>query len=107
MQTYQRISRRRGFSWSFTHHKAVLMTLKKIAICAAALVASTIASQLAQAGSKGTPNHGVSSNAPGQQAPVPGDPGKSGNAPGDKMHDSSTATNAKDFAPGQKNPNKK
>jgi hypothetical protein len=83
------------------------MTLKKLAICAGALVAATIASHLAQAAGKGTPNHGVSTSAPGHETPVSGEPGKSGNAPGDKMHDSTTPTTAKDFAPGQKNPNKK
>jgi hypothetical protein len=36
------------------------MTLKKIAICAAALVFASLSGGLAQAGSKGTPNGGVS-----------------------------------------------
>ena len=81
------------------------MTLKKLGICAAALVAATIASHLAQAAGKGTPNHGVSTNAPGQQSPVAGDPGKSGNAPGDLKKDKGEP--AKTFAPGQSNPNKK
>jgi hypothetical protein len=76
------------------------MTLKKIAICAAALVAATIGSQLTQAAGKGTPNHGASANAPGQQPPVSGDPGKSGNAPGDLKKDKGEP--AKTFAPGQK-----
>jgi hypothetical protein len=83
------------------------MTLKKLGICAAALVAATIASHLAQAAGKGSPNHGVSASTPGHEAPVAGDPGKSGNAPGDKMHDSGTATNAKEFAPGDQKSKKK
>jgi hypothetical protein len=84
------------------------MTLRILGICAAALVAATIASHLAQAAGKGTPNHGVSATAPGHEAPVAGDPGKSGNAPGDKMHDSGgTATNAKELAPGDAKSKKK
>ena len=75
------------------------MTLKKVAICAAALLAATITSQLAQAGSKGTPNSGASSFAPGHLPPVKGDPGHSGNAPGDLKHDLGLK-NAKELAPG-------
>jgi hypothetical protein len=75
------------------------MTLKKIAICGAALVVATIASQLAQAGGKG----GVSASSPGhtitQPAPPPTDPGKSANAPGDIKKDTGAA-NAKELAPG-------
>jgi hypothetical protein len=81
------------------------MTLKKVAICAAARVAATIASHIALAGGKG----GVSATSPGHTT-VPsgsGDKGKSANAPGDKMHDSTTATNAKEFAPGDANSKKK
>ena len=84
------------------------MALKKIVICAAALVAATVASQLAQAAGKGSPNHGVSANSPGHQ-PVPNgsdDPGKSGNAPGDIKHDTG-ATNAKELAPGDQRSKKK
>jgi hypothetical protein len=82
------------------------MTLKKVAICATALVAATIASHLAQAAGKGTPNHGVSTSAPGHNTTSqPGDPGKSGNSPGDLKNDAGDA-NAKGFAPGQNNPNK-
>jgi hypothetical protein len=78
------------------------MTLKKIAICAASLVFATISAHLAQAGSKG-----VSSSAPGHNTTVhPGDPGKSGNSPGDLKNDSG-AKDAKTFAPGQSNKNKK
>jgi hypothetical protein len=76
------------------------MTLKKLAICAAALVAASIASQLSLAAGKGTPNHGASTIAPGHQSPAPGDPGKSGNAPGDLKKDKGEP--AKTFAPGQK-----
>jgi hypothetical protein len=78
----------------------IVMSLKKIAMCAAALLIATIASQLAQAGGKG----GVSAIAPGhttaQPAPPPTDPGKSVNAPGDLKKDNGTA--AKTYAPGQK-----
>jgi hypothetical protein len=82
------------------------MTLKKIAICAAALVVVTIASQLAQAGSKGSPSHGVSASSPGHLPPKSGDPGKSGNAPGDIKHDTGAA-NAKELAPGDQKSKKK
>ena len=82
------------------------MTLKKIAICAAALVAATIASQLAQAGGKGSPNLGVSGSSPGHITPPTGTPGKSENAPGDIKQDKG-AKDAKSFAPGSSNPNKK
>ena len=78
------------------------MMLKNLAICAAALVAATIASQLAQAGGKG----GVSSSSPGHQATVPGDPGKSGNAPGDLKKDKGLP-NSKELAPGDANSKKK
>ena len=81
------------------------MTLKKIAICAAALVVATIASQLAQAGGKG----GVSASSPGHLPPPstgPAEPGKSANAPGDVKHDTG-APNAKELAPGDKNSKKK
>jgi hypothetical protein len=77
------------------------MTLKKIAICAAVLVAATIASQLAQAGSKG-----VSATSPGHLPPKSGDPGKSGNAPGDIKHDTGAA-NAKELAPGDQTSDQK
>jgi hypothetical protein len=73
---------------------------KKIALCAAALVAAAIASQLAQAGgNKG----GVSANSPGHTTVPTGsaDPGKSANAPGDRSHD--TGTPAKELAPGDAN----
>jgi len=82
------------------------MTLKKIAICAAALVAATIASQLAQAGGKGSPNLGVSGSSPGHITPPTGTRGKSENAPGDINQDKG-AKDAKSFAPGSSNPNKK
>jgi hypothetical protein len=82
------------------------MTLKKIAICAAALVAATIATQLAQAGGKG----GVSASAPGHQvlppSTAPTEPGKSQFAPGDVKKDTS-APNAKELAPGDSNSKKK
>jgi len=88
------------------------MTLKKISICATALIAATIASQLAQAGGRGSgPNLGVSGSSPGhtttQPSPPPSDPGKSVNAPGDIKSDTTGATNAKQFAPGSTNPNSK
>jgi len=67
-----------------------MKTLKKIAICAAALVAAAIASQLAQAAGKSGPTppppaatHGKSVNAPGHNKPA-----------GEK--------NAEDVAPGEK-----
>lgn len=75
------------------------MTLKKIAICAAALVAATMASHIAQAGGKG----GASSSAPGHQAftkkTPQTEPGKSQFAPGDVKKDSG-ASNARELAPG-------
>jgi len=86
--------------------EGVLMTLKKIAICAAALVAATIASHLAQAGGRG----GVSTSAPGHQTPPtstgPTEPGKSQFAPGDIKKDTG-AGNAKELAPGDSNSKKK
>jgi len=81
------------------------MILKKLAICAAALVAATIATQLAQAGGKG----GVSASAPGHQLPPstgPTEPGKSQFAPGDIKKDTGAA-NAKELAPGDSNSKKK
>ena len=75
------------------------MSLKKITICGAALLAVAISSQLAQAGGKG----GASAISPGhtttQPAPPPTDPGKSVNAPGDLK---TPGTSAKSLAPGQK-----
>jgi hypothetical protein len=82
------------------------MTLKKIAICVAALIFATISVNLAQAGSKGTPNLGASHFAPGHLPPPTTGPGKSGNAPGDIKNDTG-AKDAKSLAPGSKNPNKK
>jgi hypothetical protein len=85
------------------------MTLKKFAICAAVLVAATIASQLAQAAGKGTPNLGVSASSPGHQVPPstgPIEPGKSQFAPGDIKNDKDLK-DAKSLAPGSSNPNKK
>ena len=82
------------------------MTLKKIAICAAALEAATIASQLAQAGSKGGPSPGVSGSSPGHITPPAGSHGKSENAPGDIKHDTGAA-NAKELAPGDQKSKKK
>jgi len=72
--------------------------MKKLAICVAALLAATIASHLAQAGSKG----GASSFAPGHQSfgkTGPTEPGKSQFAPGDVKKDTG-ASNAKELAPG-------
>lgn len=67
------------------------MTLKKIAICAAVLVAAT--------GGRG----GASSSAPGRQSfsstTSQTEPGKSQFAPGDVKKDSG-ASNAKELAPG-------
>jgi hypothetical protein len=82
------------------------MTVKKVVICAAALVLATISAPLAQAGSKGTPNLGVSSSAPGHLQPPTTGPGKSENAPGDIKKDAHLK-DAKTIAPGSKNPNKK
>jgi len=80
------------------------MSFKNIGICAAALVFATMIVSLAQAGSKGTPNLGASHLAPGHLPTVPGDPGKSGHAPGDLAKDKGLP--AKSFAPGTHNPNK-
>jgi hypothetical protein len=87
------------------------MTLKKLAICAAALVAGTIASQLAQAGGKGGgPNLGVSSSSPGHimQSTTP-DPSKGAStfAPGSTVKDEPAPRTggASDIAPGATNPN--
>jgi hypothetical protein len=83
------------------------MTLKKISICAAALVAATIGSQLAQAAGKGGgPNLGVSGSSPGHITPPTGSHGKSENAPGEMKHDSGAA-NAKELAPGDQKSKKK
>jgi len=74
------------------------MTLKLVAICAAALIAVTVASHIAQAGSKG----GASNFAPGHQSfgkTGPTEPGKSQFAPGDIKKDTG-ASNAKELAPG-------
>jgi hypothetical protein len=83
------------------------MILKKFAICAAALIVATIASQLAQAGGKG----GVSASSPGHltltPSPPPTDPGKSKFAPGDIKNDTPGVRNAKELAPGDKNSKKK
>ena len=103
MHWYQAVQQEPGLQlFVHTLYGGVVMTLKKIAICAAALVAATIASQLAQAGGKG----GVSASSPGHQATVPGDPGKSGNAPGDLKKDKGLP-NAKELAPGDANSKKK
>ena len=85
------------------------MTLKKLAICAAALVTATVASHLAQAAGKGTPNLGSSASSPGHQVPPstgPTEPGKSQFAPGDIKNDKDLK-DAKSLAPGSANPNKK
>jgi len=79
--------------------------MKKLAICVAALLAATIASHLAQAGSKG----GASNFAPGHQSfgkTGPTEPGKSQFAPGDIKNDKDLK-DAKSLAPGSSNPNKK
>jgi hypothetical protein len=60
------------------------MSVKKIGICAAALVLGTIS---AQAGGKGAPNLGVSTSTPGHITPPTGTPGKSENAPGEIKQD--------------------
>src|SRR5215472_198035 len=78
------------------------MALRNIGICAAALVFATMIVSFAQAGGKGTPNHGASTFSPGHETPVPGDHGKSGNAPGDLKNDKTGTKDAKSFAPGQK-----
>jgi hypothetical protein len=81
--------------------------LKKIAICATALVVATIGSHLAQAGGKG--NLGVSASSPGHQVPPstgPTEPGKSQFAPGDIKNDTPGTKDAKSLAPGSNHPNK-
>jgi len=74
------------------------MTLK-IAICAAALVAATITTQLAQAGSKG----GVSASSPGHimHSTMP-EKGASTLTPGSKIKEEKTPRKggASEFAPG-------
>jgi hypothetical protein len=77
-----------------------------IKICAAVLVLAVSTISQAQAGGRGSPNLGSSSVAPGHGTPVVGDPGKSGNAPGDIKNDKDLK-DAKSLAPGSKNPNKK
>ena len=79
------------------------MSLKKIAICAAALVAATMFSQLAQAAGKGATGVGhipvpTGSGVPGN------DPGHSANAPGDLKP---KGTPAKEFSPGDVKNDKK
>jgi len=76
-----------------------MKTLKKIAICAAALVAATITTQLAQAGNKG----GVSASSPGHKmeaAKIEPPKGASTFAPG---HVKPADSSAKEFAPGDSN----
>jgi hypothetical protein len=83
------------------------MPPNSIKICATVLVLAAVTVGQVQAAGKGTPNLGVSTIAPGHQAPIAGDSGKSGNAPGDLKHDPGTAAkDAKGLAPGSKNPNK-
>jgi hypothetical protein len=89
------------------------MTLKKIAICAAALLAASIATQLAQAGGRGGgPNLGVSGSSPGHimqnTTPAPTQ-GASSLAPGSQIKDDPTPRTggASAIAPGATNPNKK
>jgi len=89
------------------------MTLKKIAICAGALVTATIAAQLAQAGGRGGgPNLGVSASSPGHimqnTTPAPTQ-GASSLAPGSQIKDDPTPRTggASAIAPGATNPNKK
>ena len=83
------------------------MPHKKLKICSAVLVVAALAIGQAQAGGRGgAPNLGASTFAPGQLPPIAGDPGKSGNAPGDIKHDKDLK-DAKSLAPGSKNPNKK
>jgi hypothetical protein len=79
------------------------MPHKNIKICSAVLVVAALAIGEAQAGGRGL---GASSFAPGHGTPVVGDPGKSGNAPGDIKNDKDLK-DAKSLAPGSKNPNKK
>jgi hypothetical protein len=76
------------------------MTLKNIGICAAALVFSTMIVSFAQAGGSGGNKGGVSAIAPGHLPSVKGEPGHSGNAPGDLKP---AGSNAKDIAPGEQN----
>jgi hypothetical protein len=77
-----------------------------IRIYSAVLVLAALTISQAQAGGRGSPNLGSSSFAPGHGTPVVGDPGKSGNAPGDIKNDKDLK-DAKSLAPGSKNPNKK
>ena len=89
------------------------MILKKIAICATALVAATIASHIAQAGGKGgnIPNLGASTSSPGHimqsTTPAPTQ-GASTFTPGSQIKDDPTPRTggASDISPGAKNPNK-
>jgi len=89
------------------------MTLKKIGICAAALIAATVVSNIAQAGGKGgnTPNLGASGASPGHTmqnaSPAPTN-GASTLAPGSTVKDEPTPRTggASAIAPGAMNPNK-
>jgi hypothetical protein len=82
------------------------MPHNSVKICTAVLVFTAMTVGQVQAQAKGKGNLGASTFAPGHQAPVAGDLGKSGNAPGDLKHDNPGAS-AKSFAPGTMNPNKK
>jgi len=93
----------------YNHKGEFLMSLKKIAICATALVIATVGAHLAQAGGRGTPNLGVSASSPGHQEPStkgPTEPGQSQFAPGDVKQDKNLP-NASSVAPGSANPNSK
>ena len=76
------------------------MSFKNIGICAAALVFATMIVSLAQAAGSGGNKGGVSAIAPGRLPPVKGEPGHSGNAPGDLKP---AGSNAKELAPGDQN----
>jgi hypothetical protein len=62
------------------------MIVKRIAICVTALMIATLASHLAQAAGKGSPNLGASTASPGHTK----DPGNSGNTPGDVKNETRT-----------------
>jgi hypothetical protein len=76
------------------------MSFKNIGVCAAALVFATMIVSIAQAAGSGGNKGGVSAIAPGRLPPVKGEPGHSGNAPGDLKP---AGSSAKELAPGDQN----
>jgi hypothetical protein len=104
------IARCGGWDRSFLENqqqaKGSKMSRTNIKFFSAVLVLAGLTISQAQAGGRGSPNLGSSSFAPGHGTPVVGDPGKSGNAPGDIKNDKDLK-DAKSLAPGSMNPNKK